>query len=99
MARIGLHYQIDDAWALRSGYSWNDSPIPNDQVLFNVLAPAVIRKHITFGISYAPSVSSEVTIGYLHAFSDSQKGTTAFGVPAKIKMHQHAVEIGYSWKF
>jgi long-chain fatty acid transport protein len=97
--RIGLQYELDSQWTIRSGFSWNDTPVSNKEILFNILAPAVIKKHATFAISYAPTLESEFTIGYMHGFKETQKARTAFGVPAKIEMKQNAIEVGYSWKF
>ena len=31
--RFGLQYRVNDDWTIRSGYSWNDSPIPNKEIL------------------------------------------------------------------
>ena len=81
--RIGLQYRVDSQWTIRSGYSWNDSPISNREILFNVLAPAVIKRHITFGISYTPTPDSEWSLGYLHAFTESQRLIQLLGCPLK----------------
>lgn len=38
---------------LRAGYSRNRQPIPQSEVLFNILAPGVPQEHFTLGASYA----------------------------------------------
>jgi long-chain fatty acid transport protein len=97
--RLGVQYDHNDKLALRAGYSWNDSPISDSEILFNIIAPAVITQHVTVGLSYSPNKSSEWSLTYIHAFHESQShNSSAFGVPASISMHQHAIEIGYSWK-
>ena len=98
--RIGTLFKYDDQFSIRAGYSWNDSPIPDDQLLFNILAPAVIKSHITVGLSYSPTPSSEWHLTYVHGFHASQQqDVSAFGVPASISMHQDSIEIGFSWTY
>ena len=41
----------DDTWTLRGGYSFADQPIPNDQMTFNILAPAVMEDHFSVGFT------------------------------------------------
>lgn len=97
--RFAMVYKHSDKWTLRGGYSYNDSPIPDDQILFNILAPAVNKHHITFGFTYAPHQNGEWSFAYMHAFHEKQDvAVSAFGIPASIEMYQNAVEIGYSWK-
>ncbi len=98
--RIGGAYDYNQTLTFRAGYSWNDSPITDDQLLFNIIAPATITRHITAGITYSPDKYSEWHLSYAHAFHESQnQSVSAFGVPASISMYQHAIGIGYSWKY
>lgn len=98
--RIGTAYNLNEHLTFRAGYSWNESPIPNDQLLFNIIAPATITRHITAGITYSPDKNNEWHLTYTHAFHEGQsQSSSAFGVPASISMHQNAIGIGYSWKY
>ena len=97
--RLGFKYGHNEKLTFRAGYSWNDSPIADDQLLFNVIAPAVNTQHASIGMTYSPNMSSEWSIAYVHAFNDSQTQTvSALGIPATISMHQHSIEVGYAWK-
>lgn len=49
--KLGYELLLGDL-QLRGGYSRNHQPIPADEVLFNVLAPAVIEQHFTGGVAY-----------------------------------------------
>ena len=51
-AKLGYELVLDDV-RLRAGFSKNRQPIPADQVLFNILAPAVPEEHYTAGFSWA----------------------------------------------
>ncbi len=98
--RIGTLFKYDDHFSIRAGYSWNDSPISDNQLLFNILAPAVIKSHITVGLSYSLTPASELHLTYVHGFHESQQqDVSAFGVPASISMHQNSIGIGFSWKY
>ena len=49
--KFGLMYKLKQDWVLYGGYSYGQQPIPETEVLFNILAPAVVESHITFGVS------------------------------------------------
>ena len=98
--RLGLQYKINRNWTVRAGYSWNDSPIQESQLLFNIISLAVNKRHATMGFSYSPNDEIEWNFAYLHAFSETVNvPATAFGVPGSIKMRQNSVDLGFSWKF
>jgi len=98
--RIGLKYQYNHKLSLSAGYSWNDRPFEQDQLLFNIISPAVNTKHMTFGFTYNLDKESEISLSYQHAFEETMSTSqTAFGIPGSVSMYQNAVEIGYSIKF
>jgi len=86
--KIGADYKYSEKTTLRAGYNYGKSPIPEDQVLFNVLAPATVEHHITFGATFIlepgflagmfGATDAEVSINYMHAFLNTIKGPTAF---------------------
>jgi len=77
--KIGLDYRYNAKWNLRVGYNYGKSPIPEDQVLFNTLAPATVQHHVTFGASYRPNRNIEWSANFMHAFKNTIKGPSAFG--------------------
>ncbi len=77
--KIGFNYDYNKQWSFRAGFNHGDATIPNDQVLFNMLAPATVEDHITFGLSYRPSKSIEWSANAMHAFENTICGPTAFG--------------------
>ena len=98
--RIAADYRYNNEWNFRAGYSYNDQPIPDDQVLFNILAPATPKVHATVGFTYRPSNKSEWNFSYMHAFQEKVSSSqTAFGMPGEIKMRQNAVDLSYSYLF
>ncbi|MGB5260827.1 MAG: outer membrane protein transport protein [Gammaproteobacteria bacterium] len=77
--KVGINYDYNDKWSFRAGYNYAESPIQEDQVLFNFLAPAVTEHHLTLGASYRPDKNIEWSFNYSHAFSNTIKGQTALG--------------------
>ncbi len=49
--KIGLEVTPNEDWTFRGGYSHGAQPIPDSEVLFNILAPGVIEDHIALGFS------------------------------------------------
>jgi len=76
--KIGLNYDYNDAWSFRAGYNHGDGVIPDDQILFNFLAPATVEDHLTLGFSYRPSKNVEWSANYMHAFEKTVSGPTAY---------------------
>ncbi len=98
--RVAADYRYNNEWNFRAGYAYNDQPIPDDQLLFNILAPATPKVHATVGFTYRPSNNSEWNFSYMHAFEEKVSSSqTAFGVPGEIKMRQNAVDLSYSFLF
>jgi len=106
--KIGLDYTYSSKWNFRAGYNYGKSPISKDQVLFNMLAPATVEHHITFGASYRPSRNIEWSANFMHAFKNTIKGPSAFGPtgdPAvdvnvdsvAISMQQTAVGLSFAY--
>jgi len=104
--KFGVNYDYNTKWSFRAGTNYGKSPVSDDQVLFNSLAPATIEWHATLGASYRPSKSIEWSANFMHAFNNSIKGPTAFGPTAapvqgenaSIAMKQYALGISFAFK-
>ena len=98
--RLGVEYMHDSNWTFRAGFALNDQPIGSDDVLFNILAPAVIEKHATVGFTYRPEKTSEWNFAYMRGLEETvSTPLSAFGFPASITMHQNSIDLSYSKKF
>jgi len=105
--KVGFNYDYNTAWSFRAGYNYAESPIPDNQVLFNFLAPAVVEHHATLGASYRPNKNMEWSFNYMHAFDNTQKGPTALGPTAglpvngenaSIRMHINSFGVSFAYK-
>lgn len=106
--KLGFAYRYDKNLTLRAGYNYGKTPIPEDQVLFNMMAPATVEKHVTFGSTWTLQNKDELSLAFMHAFKKIIKGPTVFppvsgsiveGSNASISMQQTSVSISYGLKF
>ncbi|GBE11126.1 outer membrane protein transport protein [bacterium BMS3Abin12] len=101
--KVGVAYDVNDRLTVRAGFDYTDSPIPNDQLLFNILAPGVIKYTGTLGLTYKPTQNQAINIAYMHAARHSQSSSISLGalgaMPVQIGMYENALEVGYGWKF
>jgi len=103
--KIGLQWARTEQWTYRFGYSYGEQPIPESDVLFNILAPGVIEQHATFGLTYTFANQGELDFSLMYAFSNDVRGTNPLANPASdpqyitLTMDQWEVGVGYSWKF
>jgi long-chain fatty acid transport protein len=110
--KLGVEHKFSQNFTLRAGYSHTDSPIKGAtalqcgagsencaEVLFNILAPAVIEDHVTVGFTYTTGSGDELTMAYMHAFENEVSGyDPMMGGTDTIKMYQDSIGIQYSWK-
>jgi long-chain fatty acid transport protein len=86
----------------RVGYSHSDQPIPESEVLFNILAPGTVQDHITAGMTMPVGKSQEFNLAVMYAPAESVKGPNPFDGGAtqiEIEMSQWDVQAGWAWMF
>jgi len=66
VAKFGYQLSLGD-FRLRAGYSRNRQPIPESEVLFNLLAPGVPQEHYTAGLSYRFSQALGFDLALMYA--------------------------------
>ena len=67
-------------------------------------APGVVEQHLTLGGTWTLADKSELTVSYMHAFSESVTGSSVtsllgIGGTETLKMHQDSLGIAYGMKF
>lgn len=99
--KVGAQWSTSDEWTWRAGFSHGAQPIPKSEVLFNILAPAVIEDHITFGFTKKHRANNEINFAFMHALSNSVKGSSPLDPTqtVELEMDQIEMELSYSWKF
>ena len=88
---------------VRAGWNHGDNPVRNNEQTFNIIAPGIVTDHLTMGMTYALSPTSELTMSYMHAFEKEQSGVTSpnaqVGGSEKIRMTQDSLGIAYGLKY
>jgi len=99
--KAGVELRAGAGWAWRAGYSYGRQPIPESEVLFNILAPGVQEQHVTFGFSKLIRGSQELSIAVMRSFSKRITGPNPLEVPGlqtiDLQMDQWDFEIGWSF--
>jgi long-chain fatty acid transport protein len=103
ITKLGYQWQSSPDWTWRVGYSQGKQPIPSSEVMFNILAPAVIEQHYTFGFTTNMSKTSELNFAAMIAPEKKVSGTNPLEAPnqqtIELKMHQYEVAASWGWKF
>ncbi|MEE8342459.1 MAG: outer membrane protein transport protein [Gammaproteobacteria bacterium] len=105
--KLGIDYVHNDKWTFRGGVNYGEQPYDDKEVLFNILAPAVVKTHLTLGFSYSPSPRHEITMTYMRAVEEDQSFNYTSAPPGfppqafevENGMDQYALEAAYAWRF
>lgn len=86
---------------LRVGYSHNTNPISSNDVMMNILAPAVVTDHVSGGLTYAWSKNLEIDLAAAYVPRASVSGTNPLAPDQTIKlsMEQYEASIGMRYKY
>jgi long-chain fatty acid transport protein len=101
--KLGAEWKTNPVLTLRAGLNVGDNPIKGSDTTFNILAPGVVTTHYTLGGTLAMTTTSEVTLAYMYAPSNSVSGPTLGALPVggteTIKMSQQSlgVQFGLRW--
>jgi long-chain fatty acid transport protein len=102
--KLGLAHQVSSRLELRTGLALLRQPVPADQTLLNVFAPAVAQKHFTLGATWQLPSRMELTFAYMHAFENTVRGTSTSvpggvgGGEADLRMRQDAFGLALGWR-
>ena len=97
---LGVEYTPTPPLTLMAGFNYGKSPVPDGGQAFgnNIIAPAIVQTHLSFGASYSVTPSVQLTAAYQHAFEHKQSGTFD-GMPISIKMHEDEFAVQLTYKF
>ncbi len=97
--KLGVSHDLSEQWTVRAGYNYGRSPIANDQLTFNILAPATTERHYSVGFTYRSKESPlEITGTYMYAAAKEQSscGNNILDC-VSIGMHQNFFGLSASW--
>lgn len=108
--KIGAQWGSGGDWTWRTGFSHGKAPIPAREVMFNILAPATIEDHLTFGFTKSLDSGNEWSMSFMYAFNKKIKGPRSPADPfesgnpfdptqtIEIDMNQWEIEFGFGWR-
>ncbi len=94
--KIGLEFKSSTDTTFRVGLNHGKSPIPDNKVQTNLLAPAITEDHYTVGMTNKLGKDSDLTSYFAYVPENEQ---TDSGTGAKAKMDQLAIGVGYNVHF
>lgn len=105
--KLGYQWKTGADYTWRVGLSVGDQPIPDSEVLFNILAPAVSETEVSFGFTKAFGKNNALSFAFTHALENSVKGPNPFspsttpggGQTIDLEMKQYDVELSWAWIF
>jgi long-chain fatty acid transport protein len=101
--KMGVQYRAASRTIVRAGYSYGRQPIPESEVMFNILAPGVIEQHVTAGFTQALTSRGALHVAVTRALSNDVTGPNPLEVPGrqqiKLSMNQWDFEVGYTIRF
>ncbi len=109
VVKLGAEYVVNPQLTLRGGISHTQQPVPQDQTFFNILAPGVVRTHVTLGGTWALDARNELTVSYLHAPKKTVYGKNSIppgnppggfgGGEANVSLKEDALGISWGRRF
>lgn len=104
--KLGVQHQMDEKTTLRAGWNYAKQPIASDQLDFNLLAPAVVENHLTFGVTRKLDSGAELSVSAMHAFNNKVNGTNACSPTGSgtchisaLEMSQNSIGVQYASQF
>jgi long-chain fatty acid transport protein len=100
--KLGTSYAYSDTLTVRAGYNHANQPIHDGDTLMNILAPGVVKDHITFGATWTLPNKAELSLAYMHAFEYTVNGSNSIplafgGGNVNLKMYEDSIGIAYGW--
>lgn len=107
VVKVGLAYQVRPSLVVRGGFSRGTNPVQPQDVTFNILAPGVVRDHITLGFTQSLGAGDELTGSLMVAPRQSTTGPSLFnavmgpgaGGTETVSMRQWSVGVAWARRF
>jgi long-chain fatty acid transport protein len=101
--KLGYQWETSPTWTWRVGASLGENPIPESEMLFNIIAPGVMETHITGGFTYTMGTNNEFNFAAMYAPENKIKGPNTLEVPGQqqieLYMTQWELTASWGWKF
>ena len=100
--KLGFIWQATADLSLRTGYSYGTTPIQEDAIFVNAMAPIIIEHYVSLGASYEINDKWELNFGYIHGFEHTEQDSgeqLAAVSGTEVTAEVDIVNIGVSYSF
>ncbi|MFL0804842.1 MAG: outer membrane protein transport protein [Agarilytica sp.] len=97
--KYGMERSLSNGHNIQVGYSYGEHPIPETEVVFNILAPAVIEQHFTAGYTMLNSDNKGWEFSFMYAPSKSVSGSNPFDPTQTVKLEMSQWEFSFGYQF
>ena len=97
--KIGAEWQATDNLIWRFGYSYGEQPVNGQDALFNVLAPGIIERHYTAGVTLSRPNGNDFSVVLMVAPEKSVKGSNMFDPTQALELKMNQFELEFSYQF
>lgn len=96
--KFGVAYKTSPNLTLKAGMNYAHTPIRNEMLTFNLLAPATTERHYSVGMTYSVNENLDVSALYMRAMPNSQSQSRLQVIGAGgFAMNQNYFGVGLSW--
>ncbi len=95
--KFGVEWRYRKDLSFRAGFSESSDAFPASQALMNVLAPAVVQRHYTFGFSKAFDDHNELSVALLYVPEERLHGSNPNTGPQTGYLRMSQWELGVGW--
>lgn len=96
IVKLGWQWQQSNEQTWRAGVSYGEQPIPDEEVLFNILAPGVQEWHVTGGFTHRFSEALEVSGMAFYSPRKTVRGENPLGPGQQIELSMSQVGASFS---
>lgn len=106
--KAGVSHRLRPDMVVRGGVSFASQAVPAAETFFNILAPGVVKNHLTLGATWTAPGGGELTGFLAHAFGRTVNGAASIpsGFPpagfgggnANVRLKEDIIGVSYGWK-
>lgn len=101
--KFGAHFTSHPGLTWMGGYSYQSQPVPESEMLFNIVAPGIVEQHLTFGFSKSVGEGRAFNFALMRAFRKEIEGPNTMEAPGfqtiGLTMSQWEFDFSFSFGF
>jgi long-chain fatty acid transport protein len=96
---FGSHWEINDRWTLRAGFSLGDQPVTYYENTFNIPVISLTETHYTLGLSHRLGNGDELSFAFMYTEEESLEELNQLDSSQILRLttDQFDFQLSYSW--